>query len=315
MGEKKMAESMLRKEIEVYSQKYDIKGVIRDYGVVVKLFFTYQGRDIEIALDVNPLECEKYELTGQQIIDFYISNLATEHKKISLYDWYIDEHVSEKGKYCVAHGIVTGHDRLPDSCYCHTSKIRTIYVNFEENELVVITRNTIYHCPLEYCRWKEQDEYAHVIPDYAKIKEQYKDKIPYPSIETGNVLLVLSNFCEYYFHSVYYVPKDATDQKPRSFRGYPHIGTFQDSYLISVEHEPIDLRYFPHYQNVEFYAERTNNMPLFIENIGDVVLYAKTSAGIIKLAPGERKEVIKENAEDNPPALPKGDLYPAGIIE
>ena len=36
------------------------------------------------------------------------------------------------------------------------------------------------------------------------------------------------------------------------------------------------------------------NVPFCIENIGDVVLYAKTSAGIIKLAPGERKEVIKE---------------------
>ena len=77
----------------------------------------------------------------------------------------------------------------------------------------------------------------------------------------------------------------------------------------------VDLRYFPHYQNVEFYSEHTDNMPLFIENIGDVVLYAKTSAGTIKMEPGERKQVIKDNAEDNTPILPGGDLYPAGIME
>ena len=55
--------------------------------------------------------------------------------------------------------------------------------------------------------------------------------------------------------------------------------------------------------------------PLYLENIGDVPLYAKTFSGTICLQPGERKEVREENAEENPPMLPKGDLYPAGIIE
>ena len=41
-----MAESMLREEVEVYSEKYDIHGVVRDYGMVTKLFFTYEGKDI-----------------------------------------------------------------------------------------------------------------------------------------------------------------------------------------------------------------------------------------------------------------------------
>ena len=55
--------------------------------------------------------------------------------------------------------------------------------------------------------------------------------------------------------------------------------------------------------------------PLFLENIGDVTIYAKTRCGTIKLDPGDRKEVTEENAEDISPALPDGDLYPAGIIE
>ena len=70
----------------------------------------------------------------------------------------------------------------------------------------------------------------------------------------------------------------------------------------------IDLRYFPHYQNIEFYSEDTDGCPWFIENIGDVVIYVKTSSGTIKLEPGDRKEVVKENAEDETPFLPGGSI-------
>ena len=185
----------------------------------------------------------------------------------------------------------------------------------EEGELILTTRNSVYHCPLEYCRFKKQDEYPVIIPEYESIKEKYKDKIDYPSVEPGKVLLVMSNFCNYYFHSLCYIPKDSKDGKSLDYTAWPHVGMFQDSYLINTEDYKIDLRYFPHYQNIEFYSECTDGCPWFIENIGDVVIYAKTSVGTIKLEPGDRKEVVKENAEDKPPILPGGDLYPAGIIE
>ena len=99
------------------------------------------------------------------------------------------------------------------------------------------------------------------------------------------------------------------------YTGWPHVGNYQDSYLIEANGYRIDLRYFPHFQNIEFYRENTDGCPWFIENIGDTVLYAKTSAGTIKLEPGDRKEVSKENTEDEPPFLPRGDLYPTGIVE
>ena len=111
------------------------------------------------------------------------------------------------------------------------------------------------------------------------------------------------------------MPEDSADDTKIEYRSWPHVGTFQDSYLINTEDYKVDLRYFPHYQNIEFYSEDTDGCPWFIENIGDIVIFARTSAGTIKLEPGDRKEVTEKNAEDETPILPGGDLYPAGIIE
>ena len=133
-----------------------------------------------------------------------------------------------------------------------------------------------------------------------------------PSIEAGKVLLVLSNFDEYYFNSLYYQPEEGAE--PLDYTGSPHIGTYRDSYLISTVDYKINLRYFPHFQNIKFYCEETNDMPWFIENIGDITLYAKTSCGLLRLEPGDRKEVKKENAEEEKLILPGGDLYPPQFI-
>ena len=313
-----MAESMLREEVEVYSEKYDIHGVVRDYGVVTKLFFTYEGKEIEMGIDRNVKFFGKsYEDVGRNIIDSYVTNLAShkEGRKLQLHYWYIGEHEVDGEKLRIGHGIVTGHKRLSDAMDMLTSAVETIHVDKEEGELVLTTSNIVYHCPLAYCRFRKQDEYPDIIPDYESIKESYRDKIEYPSIEPGKVLLVLANFCNYYFHSLYYVPKDSGEGKCLEYSGWPHIGTFQDSYLINTEDYRVDLRYFPHYQNIEFYSEDTDGCPWYIENIGDVVIFVKTSAGTIKLEPGDRKEVAEENAEDETPILPGGDLYPAGVIE
>ena len=238
-----------------------------------------------------------------------------EGRKLQLHYWYIDEQEYEGRLYKCAHGIVSGHPKLSDATYTRTSAVQAVYVDEESEELVVTTKNSVYHCPLAYCRFKKQDKYPSLIPDYKKLKKKYKDKINYPSIEPGKVLLVLANFCEYYFHSLYYVPKDSEKNKRLEYTGYPHIGMFQDSYLIQTEDYKVDLRYFPHYQNIEFYHNETDGCPLFVENIGDAVIYVRTHVGTIRLAPGDRKEVIEENAEDETPVLSSGDLYPAGIIE
>ena len=303
----------LKKEIPVYSEKYGVHGKVLDYCVVTKLVFNYNGKDLELGIHNNPLMDTDYVQTGCQILESYIENLSSKDRKVMLHNWFIEDHLSQRnGRYALAHGIVTGHSRLPDSIFIYTSKIRETYVN-GEGELVVMTMNTEYHCPLNSCDWERQDQYPDMILEYEKIKAEYKEKALRPSIEPGKVLLVLSNFCHYYFHSLYCIPEGA--EQPCEYSGDAHVGMFQDSYLVEADHGRIDLRYFPHFQNIEFYSEHTQGMPLFLENVGDVTLYVKSSVGTIKLNPGDRKEVRKENAESETPSLTNGDLYPAGIRE
>ncbi len=311
-----MVKSMLKEEIEVYSEKYDIRGVIRDYGVVTKLFFTHEGKEIVMGIRRNVLKKEKFEEIGRDLIDTYVTNLAyhAEGRKLELHYWYVSDEEYHGERFRIGHGIVTGHKKLADSIDMYTSSVEGIQIDEEEGEAVLTTRNSVYHCPLSYCRFGRQDRYPDIIPDYERLKEKYRDAKELPTIEPGKVLLVLADFCEYYFHSLYYVPEDSEDGEAQEYSGSPHIGTFQDSYLVDSDDDRVDLRYFPHYKNIEFYSEFTDDRPLFLENIGGSVLYARTSVGTIKLAPGERKEVKKENAEDDTPALPDGDLYPAGII-
>lgn len=125
--------------------------------------------------------------------------------------------------------------------------------------------------------------------------------------------LTLSNFDKYYYHSAYC--KLSSEQEPVSFRAYPHIGMIQDSFTISGDGCLIKLSYLLHPNNIEFYCELTAKMPLFVENIGNEVLYVDTHSGLIKLVPGERKEVKVENVEQEEQSLPSCDLYPAEIIE
>ena len=312
-----MADKMLREEVEVYSKKYDVHGVVKDYSLVTKLCFNYRDKDIEIAIHRNILNGERFEDVGRDVIETYIANLADDNsdRRCMLHYWYIDEKTYEGKTYKMAHGIVSGHRKLDDATEIHTSEVNALSIDQENGEAVIMTRNTVYHCPLEYCRFIKQDAYPNILPDYDEIKSRYKGKINYPSIEQGNVLLVLANFCDYYFHSLWYVPMDSKDNEPLEYSGWPHVGMVQDSYLIHTEDMRIDIRYFPHFQNIEFYSEDTDGCPFYIENIGDVVLFAKTQVGTIRLAPGERKQVIEDNTEDKPPILPRGDLYPAGIIE
>ena len=52
----------------VYSEKYDVEGWVEDYGVVTKLLFTYQNRQITMGINRN-LPQNNYEKLGKELIE------------------------------------------------------------------------------------------------------------------------------------------------------------------------------------------------------------------------------------------------------
>lgn len=301
------------KRIKVYSRKNDISGEILDAGVVITLKFDYKGKDIEIGIS-RPFK-ESLKEIGEKMIDSYVEKLSggVEKRKVQLHYWCMYEFEKEGKKYKILNGIVTGHSKIKDGTFIHTSIVNEVTIDEKKEELVATTQNNVYHCQLKYCKFGEQDGYKKLIPDYEIIRNKYMNKIDYPEIEAGKVLLVVSNFDQYYFHSLHCVKREG--ENPINYSAYPHVGTFQDSFLIQSEDWNIDLRYFPHFQNLEFYSEDTDEMPLYIENIGDAVFYFKISIGLLMVEPGQRKEVCKENVENESPHLPDGDLYPMRVID
>lgn len=305
-------------QYEIYSEKYQLFGkltrVYGDAGVSFHYDKNFYSTSVKEELPEDDLE--EIRAIGVRVMDDFIEKIIAgkvEARKVYLYNWHIEPLQHKKLTYIRAVGNVVGHYRFEDSEWLHTSDIEKIDVDEESSEVIICTRNTRFFCKISSWDFEEQDLYVDVFPNYEYYKNKYKIEKKEVVIEPGKVLLSISNYDSYYFHDFYYMREDATE--PVQYISKPHVGSFQDSYLIQSIDGKLDLRYFPHSGNIEMYAEQTNGMPFFIENVGTEKLFAQTSVGIIKLEPGERKEVIAENAEKERIFLSGGDLYPATIIE
>lgn len=301
---------MDKKVYEIHSEKYGVDGRVLDYGMVIKLEFSYEGREHSIGIERkfnNELSDVGLMIMERTIETLLESDSSGTAREPMLHNWFLDE----RGGAVIAHGVVTGHRKLQDAMFIHTSRVNSIEIDSEREEAVIITQNTTYRCRLCRLKFSKQDEHPELIPEYEKLREKYFGKLEEPEIEPGKVLLVLSDFDEYYFHSL--CVKDKNGDKVPYSNG-AHVGTFQDSYMIYTYDNLVDLRYFPHFKNLEFY-ELYTEMPVFVENIGGSVLYIRNGGHTFRLDPGVRIELSEENATENVPDLPNGDLYPAGIIE
>ena len=212
-----------------------------------------------------------------------------------LYNWYIAEDEFDGRKVRRIQGIITGDEKYRDSTPVRTAGICSIVKDYKQDQLIVTTEDgRVFFCPLIYLNFQKYEEEcpgADFIPDYDYIKERYAGKIPYPEIEPGNILLVLSNFDEYYFHSVYC--RETADSQPLDFSGGAHIGMNRDSYVILAKDAWINIGYFPRNGYIELYRTRTGGMPLYLENIGSAPLRIISRTGELQLKPGERKLVYK----------------------
>lgn len=236
--------------------------------------------------------------------------------KPQVYNWYIGLRTSNRTgeEYNVLRGNVWGSDKFIDSAMLTTSIIRKLEFDYDRKLCIVTTHNSVYYCPMEYCNVEKQErKYPGRIPDeeFVKILDIVENRTE-PTIDDGKILITLSTFDFYYFHSLYY--RKPGEDKPAEYEAHEHIGSFQDSFLISSWRNMIDLRYFPHSYAISFYSWNTEGLPVYLENIGFDTIHAETPVGVIKLESGDRKLVAEENAEQNPPVIHQGDLYPAAFF-
>ena len=300
-------------KIDVYSKKHNTSGIIISGQFDAKLLFRLRDKRYTISMHYYLNEEMSLEKRGELLLESVLENLIVEESETRLYNWHISEEERKRGKIRLLNGNITGHHGFTDSTYIISSPLTRWRIDFEREELIAESENTVFHCPLVYLNFfkfeKQCQEPDKVIPNYWEIKERYEGQLPKPEIEAGNVLLTISNFDKHYFHSVFCRP--VSGYPAIEFQAYPHIQTFQDSVIIKGEGEkPINLRYWPHFQNIQFYIMDTGELPLYVENVGTVPMYAKTFWGQVRLEPEERKQICEENYETPPVLLPDGDLYP-----
>ena len=208
--------------------------------------------------------------------------------------WHIEKRPSGR---MLAHGIVTNHPRLRDNTQIHTSEIKSVEISENEDQAIITTKNTVYRCRLSSCHFEKQDLFPDIMEDYDSIKEKNYIPQPEPDIEYGKVLLVLSNYDDFYFHSL--CVKNEAGEKEK-YLNNAHLGMFQDSYLAYTMDHRIDIRYFPYDRAIEFYTMETDGMPLCIENIGTCELLIIDGSSRLEIKPGERIEyqIINEDIDN-----------------
>lgn len=230
-----------------------------------------------------------------------------------LHHWYLYKIERDDDiELYIAFGNVTGHNKLPDTIFTHTSNIKTIHFDQEAEKVIIQTLNTEYHCLLSECNFSKKDTYELIpcLKEYSKknLKNKYEQ-------EDNSILIVLSDHETYYFETAI-IKKDGKD-----YLGMidSNIGRYQDSCIIRFReytnvhgrNNDIDIRYFPHHQHLETYSWCTQGLPVYLENAGDDVIYYTTDVGVIELKPGDSKLVCKENTiqENELPLLDQEDLY------
>lgn len=284
----------------IKSQKYNLTGKAEYDNNLLTLTFLHQEEEQKISKIVEDID-EEISFFEHEFIDFYIEKvLIPKQEQTRLNNWYIadiDRTIFNKKNVRIAIGYCINHRKLSDNTFLHSSKILSLYLDELKQEIIVESRNSIFHCSLNYCDFYQQDRAPYLIPFYKDIKEKHENSDTYPKIEEGNFLLVLSSDYPFLFHSAYC--KLNKQDKPIHFKSDIHSGMFTDSVLIhkdrndetDTEDLTFDLRFYPGFRNAEFYCEKTGNLPFYIQNVGSNPLTCTTQKGRITLEPSERKRI------------------------
>lgn len=218
------------------------------------------------------------------------------YKKNTLRNWYVDI-IEHNGKmYTMAFGVFFNRPGIRDYTNGHTSPVIEITPDYEQKEFLIQTERTLYHCSFDSCFFEHQNESKYKLVDYEKIKKEYYKPIDINTLSKNDMLLVLSDLCDYFFEDLVYFNSEGNKG---SFSASPHIGMFTDSLKIykSDEKIAIDIRWYVQADGIEFYSLDIENRNLFIENAGDKPLTVKNDYLEIIIKPKERKRVFMRMEE------------------
>lgn len=221
----------------------------------------------------------------------------------TLTNWYINMMTDKEGnECCIAHGVVTGHKRLKDNNYSHTSKITEMKYDGD----VELRFNT-----------KSGSEYVVNLRDmnmrYLNDLDIVCDRFNMPSEVVDKCLCIMRNVDEEYrklsdellglqelyinLHKEKVIYKDINGRLYNIDIKY-HSGMFQDSILfVGGESCEVDFRYFPSSfcaNYIQPYSWSKNIKSIFIDNKGSQdAVYIDLTEHQLKCEPDSSLKVVR----------------------
>lgn len=231
---------------------------------------------------------------------------------IHLYQWFLKKHEKADGQvFFVACGNVAGHPDIMDTTYINTSPMVGYEILESSEEIVIHTKNSNYYCSMEDFDFEAEETYE-AIAEWEELSQKYKDAEKSYDVPDQSALIVYSDHREYFFDYAAVKMKGELVSLSMTVQA----GMMQESVVISGDDTPmegyVDIGYYPHYRHMEYYSCYIGGVDIYIENAGDSTIYSTFDIGVIRLEPGQRKLVSKDNIENREdiPELHKGALYP-----
>ncbi len=258
----------------------------------------------------------KAQMFGEK--DFKPEKKTIQRRTTMLFNWHVRvSHYNDGTEYYFAEGNVIDHPWCVNSERVVTKPLRNYKIVEEEDEVLLYTAETEYHCPVNECTFYNKKATISFIPEMKKYIDKRKKPVPdTPSMDEDSILLVLSDHYGYFFEGLYVRYKGKLYRRDDPSE---HIGTFGVSCPVSIYGLPdrngekaVSLYYYPHLYYLDFYVWSDQGLPVWIENRGEYAIHCKTPIGLIEICRGDRKLVSSENVineECIPYFLSSGPLY------
>ena len=140
---------------DIFSEKYNVKGLISNFGVVVGVSFKYDKELYSKNLDVKILEydVEEIKAIGLAVMEEYLEKIIkgeVKARKVLLQNWSMEKMETENGPIIKIKGNVTGDVRWKDNEFIE-ELVESSKINIDSKEVIVYTENQKFYCPINSC--------------------------------------------------------------------------------------------------------------------------------------------------------------------